>query len=419
MPAPTNDLVEALNRFDPVHSLESFEQLRDYYVARAHSPLEPLYNYLKARRQPAKLLFMGHIGSGKSTELAKLRTRLSDEFLVVHFSAGQRLNISDLEPVDVVLGCALALLEQAIDLGLLQTDPLLTELTQWLGNEVVTESVVKASSEPSVTASLKLLIVTLSAKWNAESTTRQTLRPRLQSVLTDLTSRVNRVIKQLRDNGRPPIILVEDLDKTNLGQAKRVFFEEGQVLRLLDCHVVYTFPIALRYSNDYSQIKNNFEYDFKLPNMKLQDRLTGAQDEPGWATLRQLVTKRASPELFTGGAVDRAIELSGGLVKDLVRLLQGAVLSAMVNGSGQISVEMVEGVAAEIRSDFRALLQAEHYELLRRAGAEKEVINEPAVVEVLHNLSLLEYRNAQDWCDVHPIVKPLLSSGPATHGAVR
>jgi hypothetical protein len=36
------------------------------------------------------------------------------------------------------------------------------------------------------------------------------------------------------------------------------------------------------------------------------------------------------------------------------------------------------------------------------------------VREVLHNLSLLEYANDERWCDVHPIVMPLLASEEAS-----
>jgi len=30
---------------------------------------------------------------------------------------------------------------------------------------------------------------------------------------------------------------------------------------------------------------------------------------------------------------------------------------------------------------------------------------------LLHNLSVLEYRNRAVWYDVHPVIKPLLSEG--------
>ncbi|MGV3724255.1 MAG: hypothetical protein ACO1SX_25450 [Actinomycetota bacterium] len=407
---PTKDLSEALNRFNPLHPLREGEELTRFYVRRPYSPLGPLYSYLRVQEKPVKVLFMGHRGSGKSTELAKLGSQLHDRFSVVHFQAGNTLNLNDVEPMDVVLGCGLAILNTVLDRDLDKSLDVWDDLETWMRSEVLTEAVhVRASPRPKeVGVSLKFFVGELSAKWGAESATRKTVRPRLQTTLSEFVSRINEIIRRTRGlYGNPPILLVEDLDKTPLTQARRVFFEEGQLLRLLDCRAIYTFPIALRYSNDYAQIRNNFEFDFKLPNVKINHR-SGVPDEVGRSTLRDLVLKRADPSLFAPGAIDAAVEWCGGLVVDLIRLIQGAVLRAIVEGSEQVTRQMVDAVAAEIRSDFRAALGSAHYKKLRECATKHDCMNDAAVQEVLHNLALLEYRNAEDWCDVHPIVRPLL-----------
>jgi len=412
---PTLDLAVALNRFNPLHPLSEGEELIRFYVGRPHSPLEPLYNYLRVQEKPAKVLFMGHRGSGKSTELAKLASRMHDRFTVVHFQAGQTLNLNDVQPMDVVLGCGLAILDKVLDRDLDAGNELWADLEAWMRSEILTEAVhVQPSPKPSeVRGSLKFFVGELSAKWGAESATRKTIRPRLQTTLSEFVKRINTVIHRTQGlYGNPPLLLIEDLDKTPLTQARRVFFEEGQLLRLLDCPVVYTFPIALRYSNDYAQIRNNFQYDFKLPNIKINHR-DGTADEVGRATLTELVLKRADPALFAPGAIDSAVDWCGGLVVDLVRLIQGALLQAIVDQSSQVTKEMVDAVAAEIRSDFRAALSSDHYAKLRECALRHDCMNDVAIQEVLHNLALLEYRNSEDWCDVHPIVRPLLERAEA------
>ena len=52
----------------------------------------------------------------------------------------------------------------------------------------------------------------------------------------------------------------------------------------------------------------------------------------GRACLRDLVLKRAD-ELFDSGAIERAVECGGGLVADLVRLVQGGISEAIVADS--------------------------------------------------------------------------------------
>jgi hypothetical protein len=97
---PQADLEKALNLFDPRRPLQ-MDELDAYYVARPHAPLEPMKTYLRLTQQPVKVLFSGHRGSGKSTELMRLAKDLQNEFFVVPFSA-RSLNLADLSYVDVM-----------------------------------------------------------------------------------------------------------------------------------------------------------------------------------------------------------------------------------------------------------------------------------------------------------------------------
>lgn len=79
---PATDLRRALNILDPESPLRTEEELREYFVARPLSPLTNLCLLLEASDDPQKVLFSGHRGSGKSTELAKLSHELQDRFFI-------------------------------------------------------------------------------------------------------------------------------------------------------------------------------------------------------------------------------------------------------------------------------------------------------------------------------------------------
>jgi hypothetical protein len=350
---------------------------------------------------------MGPRGNGKSTELAKLATRMNNTAMVVNCSIGKKVNVNALEPVDVVFATAATLLERVAEENFLVNDPKLADLENWLRSEVVIENTLQRDTSLAVGTSLKNLLADVSLRFQAQSKTRETIRPRLYTRVTELAQRINEVGNYVAEHLNPPLLLVEDLDKTNLTDARKVFLDEVNLLKLWDFKAIYSFPIALRPSNDYTQIRANFQFDFKLPNMKINDRF-GNPDESGRATLRDLALKRADQTLFGPGSLERAIELCGGLASDYVRILQNSFLQALVAGVGQITVKMVDNAASEIRNDFRALLLPEHYEALRTAAEKHTVVNSQTKQEILHNLSLLEYHNDEDWSDAHPIVKPLL-----------
>ncbi len=90
-------LREALNIFDPERPLQSEEELRDYFVERPESPIEELRILLENTAQPVRILFTGHRGSGKSTELAKLSSLLQDQLFIVRYSVKNTLDLSVLE----------------------------------------------------------------------------------------------------------------------------------------------------------------------------------------------------------------------------------------------------------------------------------------------------------------------------------
>jgi len=75
-------LKEALNIFDPERPLRTEEELRQYFIERASSPLQELVLLFQNTDSSQKILFTGHRGSGKSTELSKLTSLLQHQYLL-------------------------------------------------------------------------------------------------------------------------------------------------------------------------------------------------------------------------------------------------------------------------------------------------------------------------------------------------
>ncbi len=74
-----NNLIQALNLFNPKKSLLTQEDLDNYFVARPKGSLIEMETYLRGVQEEVKILFTGHRGSGKSTELSKLTSLLTDK----------------------------------------------------------------------------------------------------------------------------------------------------------------------------------------------------------------------------------------------------------------------------------------------------------------------------------------------------
>jgi hypothetical protein len=411
---PASNLAEAINLFDPREPLRG-EALQAFYVEREGSPLKQMEIYLRGMRKPVKLLFTCHRGSGKSTELYRLTGRLHNQCFIVHFSVLEVLNAFDITYVDLLLALATQLFRQATDrevfprgVATIVREDLLDDILRWFEQEIVGVGFRPPPEGAEVGAKINFLAGELQAKYSQEASTRQSIRERVEPRLSELLEKVNYVIDEIRRKlKREALIVVEDIDKLDLARARELYLEHATSLTAPRAYVIYSFPVALRYSNDYPQIKRNFDESFILPNVRLSHR-DGQPYPEGQALMGQVVSKRLASGLITPEALEKAVQTSGGLMVTLVELIQQAAVEALSRGEEAISATSLEKAAARQRADYGALLRRDDYQALRELHRSKKLVDEEEVRALLHNLSLLEYDEEGVWCDVHPIVLPLL-----------
>jgi hypothetical protein len=122
-----------INDFNPVGPT-SPEEVKRYFVDRnekdpTRSLLKRLSkNFRLSKRQPAhyKALLTGHKGSGKSSELMRIGSELSTDYLVLWFDAEKSLVIEKVTVFKVILGLGLAMHKAATHAGL-HPNPKLTQ----------------------------------------------------------------------------------------------------------------------------------------------------------------------------------------------------------------------------------------------------------------------------------------------------
>ncbi len=415
------NLAEVINYFDPRKPL-SGEMLEVWYAARrqemANDAIEQMQVFLSVATAPVKLLFTGHRGSGKTTELNRLAGRIAEKFCAVPFSVESSLNLFDLNYVDLMFGLANSVFKYATDEAViarsaqqLVQEEVLEPLSIWFAEKITGSPLNMPNSPTELSAKLNAQVVELEAKFSLEARTREEIRERLEPRLRELLEYLNIVIAQIRHRTkREVLIMVEGIDKLDLAKSRELFLEHAASLTRPAAYIIYTFPIALRYDNDFPQISRNFDEHCVLPNVKLWHR-DGALNADGRAVLREVINRRleAPPEsLITPDAVEELLTASGGVMVTLIDLMQRAAVFAVMANRTVIDEESVRRAIVKARQDYQTVLKPAHYDVLRQRHQDKAVVNENADRELLHNLSLLEYRNDEVWYDVHPIVQPLL-----------
>lgn len=394
---------------------------------------------LLAGEAPSCQLFTGHIGCGKSTELLRLKAELEVQgFHVVYFESSQDLDMGDVDITDILLAIARQVSESLEKLkiklqpqgfkAILQgaAELLQTELDISAGLGVPGIAEIKGNNQGQISLSAGIGYITLKTKDSPKlrGKLRQYLEPRANSILEaindDLLVPATEQLKRLGKKGL--VVIVDNLDRIDSSlkpsgqtQPEYLFVERGEQLNKLKCHVVYTIPLVLIFSNDLGRLTNRFGVNPKVLPMvpvKLRD---GSHCAEGMALLRQMVLARAFPEvpekqrlslineLFDSPqTLDRLCCVSGGHMRNLLVLLYGCLQKQ----DPPISKECLETTIKQRCNELNLAITPDEWEVLLKVAKQKDVRGEIGYQTMLRSLFVFEYRDRDgSWFDINPILK--------------
>lgn len=407
---------QVLSNFNPRTPL-SGQNLQLWFVPRDSSPRRRLEIQLRGQREPMKVLLVGHRGSGKTTELNKLAGEITDQFETVGFDVLNITGRSTLGYEDLMLSLSTQITRYCIDkrlIGRPLNDPLQAgwqNLADWWRRVVAGLEIGKDGGEIETYASLSTLLGEIEIGATQSAFTREQINLQIDRQMPELVRQLNWVIDEANRNLAPRrlLLIVEGLDKVDLSAARNVFRDHAPTITALNASMIYTFPLALRYSEDYLTVRRLFDRDHFLHNLALR-HANGGEDEAGIQTLRQIVLRRLDDKLITPEALDQIVRTSGGIPIDLVKLVSGAALYALERSESATSIELgdAQNAIKDLRRELAANLSMTEWQLLGQRHTDRMLSNEPAIQQLLYKGALIEYSNDVQWCDVHPALWGML-----------
>ncbi|NEO49065.1 MAG: ATP-binding protein [Moorea sp. SIO4A3] len=401
-----------------------------------------------SEEEPTCQLFTGHIGCGKSTELSRLKRELEQQgFHVVYFESSNDLDLADVEISDILLTIARQViqnLEQAkIKLQPTRFQSLVQGAAKLLNSEVtglkvnVPEFQVPglgvtmpgeiglSSQEGEYSLGFGIGEITTKAKNSKDirSLLRQHLEPRVNNIVEAInTELIEPAQQQLQKQGKAGlVVIVDNLDRIDnklksreRNQPEYLFVDRGEYLNQLKCHVVYTIPLILAFSNDQENLRNRFGCEhLLLPMVRVQEQ-DGSPSDAGIALLRQMVLARAFPNVEpeqrlslitkvfdTPQTLDRLCLVSGGHVRNLLVLLRNCLKKDEL----PLSRNLVERVISQRRNELSRAITPDEWKLLRHVAEHKTVRGEEEYQILLKSLFVFEYCNGHGcWYDINPVL---------------
>lgn len=384
------------------------------YVPEAHEEFRKYLEASLALNDNAKLLLAGQPGCGKTTLLLSVADRLRSEGRIVAFvDLEVQTAVQDLGSVEMHLAATAELLREAELRGAPLSKATLKACGGWL--RPITGDDHPPSSRPGSLANDMNRVLNAARE---SASVRQDLRRLVQEGGDkDPLELMKRVLHELSE--KRPVVILDGLDKLPPDQARDFFLnEKKKPMTEAPCAAILTIPLSIIYEptfNVLSERYNNAD-SAVLPAIRLYDfdgeQRGGKRSARGFEVLQRIVAARVDPidpSIVMPAAVEKAIEGSGGNIRELARLLQASIVKASVRGGTCIEPLDVEAAIADQRESYRRAFQPRFLPVLKKVRDLAQLDNADDVGKLLlYGLWVVEYRNGSIWYRLPMPIEQLL-----------
>jgi hypothetical protein len=441
---------------------EELTFLRDFYRAVMDRPIEfdganstryvPFYEEPAfAEHDPVKLmarsiefspgesvqLFSGFRGSGKSTELRRLRKHLleSGNYKVVLVDIEDYINLS--QPVDVsdfLMALTGSFGDALHEAKYLSGDPAAEDpwmrLSNFLTRTSITVPEVSVGASAGASTPDKILSAVasggLKVALKSDPSFRQKLQERMAGHLGALVQEVQTYVQECvkkvkaRSGQDTEVVLVVDSMEhlrgtyTNASATQdsvvNLFANHSEKLHFNHLHVIYTIPPYLKVLQPNLGTLYAPGGVQMLPTLKVRERETRKPFNPGLATLQRMLSNRGDWQRLLGAQAHETLEelslLSGGHLRDFLRLI-----AEILRRADQLPVprSTIDAAITQVRSEFLPIANEDAKWLDLIATSHTVELEK---MDRLHDLAryldthlALCYRNGLEWYDIHPLVR--------------
>jgi hypothetical protein len=368
------------------------------------------------------ILFTGHRGCGKSTELQRIQSQWRQDYRVIYLEANEETDINDAEYTDLYLIVIKQIEFEMRQLDLKFDPQLLQGFEDWF-KEVTreTEHSVESSVSLEGEASLggnapfiaKLLVKLLAQVKGADkqkTVIRQTLQRDISRLKADINLLLEDAFAKVKEHyPKGFLVIFDNLDRVPPNVGNHLFFDYAAQLQELNCTIIYTVPISVLCSQ--KNITNTFGEPHIIPMVNIyeleQSQCDLAYNSDALEIVVSLLERRVDVDVLFSSRQEllSLAKASGGHVRQLMQMMRSACQTAASRQHEKIQAEDITYAINQQQFGFERFIPDEHYRLLARVCLSKNVSKDEVGQLMLFNTSVLEYNGNARWNYPNPVVK--------------
>lgn len=426
-PEHTERWRQIFRAFDPRQPL-SPELVDELYVERPQAASSRIINELQLDLDSTALYILcGSRGSGKSTELIRIQRRLRCERVILRLDL-QQLLPEPYSPLGLILVLGLAGLHAAESAGRSAEDiqharkefeDAIKSLSQGeetlqldVGQLVANLAGLVAVTAPTLgSAGAAVAGAAIVAKKVASATrliwSRSVGRRALdasEQARFDILAAVNAILKLIRSDGGPVLILADGLDKLTALPELITLLNDPKLLGSLDHPLVLTGPVNLLHNTEFNGLRS-IATTAPLYNIAVRTR-KGREDPEGLKILEKIARQREQNSNFkTPWIESEALESlalsSGGSTRDFIELIRDSARDAWKSEESVIKNTHAINAVKTFRHNLQFPLNEHSVEQLRQVLQKQRPTADSHCESLLFNNYILCYPDGDLWYRPH------------------
>jgi energy-coupling factor transporter ATP-binding protein EcfA2 len=381
-------------------------------------PIAELANRIRLSQSQSVNLFTGQRGSGKSTEFRRLQGILKNKGCEVFLLDMQEyMNLTaPVEISDFLIAIMTALsdeVEQRFN-NAPQQRGYLERLGDFLHSEIKLNEVEISG----IKASLK-----------EDPSFKQQLQNRMQGhiarIVKDAHGFAQHVVELIReeteDNNKKIVVLVDSVEKLRgvgaegadavYKSVENLFSGFASSLQIPMLHIVYTIPPYLTPLAPGLGRQLGAQLGCTLPCVHVRTRENGTDDD-GLQIMREFVKRRCPQSwgvFFHPEQLDKLAKASGGDLREFFRLIRDSLGKASIKSIYPILDSVIDRTLNHARREMLPIAQKDKNWLIEINDSKDAKLDDiadlPTLARFFDSKLVLNYRNGDDWYDVHPLLR--------------